>query len=252
MLYLVGDELRFDRLNENLVGLVFTSRRRRNRALLQTVSRTHSCPRAASRQGPCPRSGLPSWQYSARYRRPPCGRVRGRQDQRLVQLRGPAPRQVQEQSGADLCPGTGRRGAHFGHLSRTLRTLLSVVVHATPAPDGSRKYSGKFFSLKRSVTLGSVRFAWPINFADLRRFVLERTDARPHPYSRCVPRTRRHLCATDEFDGPRSDLCDLEGRTAAGCTRQFSRYLTERRISLNSLLRSVSGEALRDRSTADK
>src|ERR1035438_1230787 len=48
--------------------------------------------------------------------------VRGRQDQRLVQLRGPASRQVQEQSGDHLCSGTGNRGARIPHLPRTLCT----------------------------------------------------------------------------------------------------------------------------------
>ena len=61
------------------------------------------------------------WAHHARHQRSAVLEVvRRRQDQCLVQLRGPAPRQVQEQSCDHLCSGTGVRSARIRHLPRAV------------------------------------------------------------------------------------------------------------------------------------
>ncbi len=55
---------------------------------------------------------------------------------------------------------------HFQNGGSLVSRVVSQYLSQLNRSAYSRKHSGKFFSLKRSLTSGSVRFAWPMNFAE--------------------------------------------------------------------------------------
>jgi hypothetical protein len=55
---------------------------------------------------------------------------------------------------------------HFQNGGSLVSSVVCQYLSQLSRSAYSRKHSGKFFSLKRSLMSGSVRFAWPTNFAE--------------------------------------------------------------------------------------